>query len=659
MRYGAGGSAAMPRSSAARSPSTVTRTKSSACCRRGSGGRPGPTCSCRWPSTITIRTLRAAHFLRVVARRKPGIPFAQAREEMAVIGQRLSAAFPVENRNHTTSVQPLRDELVGDTRTALLTLLGAVALVLLIACANVATLLVARATTRQKELAIRIAVGGARIRLVQQMLTESLVLAMVGGGVGLVLALWSIAGLRRILPEQFAMLPGIDQLGLDARILASAFFVSVVTGLVFGVAPALVASDHRSGATLSEAVRGTSGGARGRRLRSTLVVAELALSLILLVGAGLLMTSFWKITEVAPGFRSAQLVTMRLSLPASRYGDHASTVVFYQSLFDRLRSAPGIERVAATSAPPFSGLNGRLNLEVENREIESTFPVRAHPRSVSPDYFQTMGMPLVRGRGFTDRDSADAPAVAIINQSAVRRYWPGLNPLGERISLGDPRRWREIVGVVGDIKHEGLDTEVAPEVYMPFQQEFTALGAALARGLSVVVRASGDVAAVAPVLRTAVASVDEQQPVGAIQPMDDLIAQSVAPRRLNLLLLSVFAFVAVVLTAAGLYGVMAYLVAQRTREIGVRMALGATPSSVLGLVLRQAGGMTAAGILIGLAGAYLLARYLTSLLFQVSAGDPAVYAAVSLLLATVAFLAIVIPCSRATRVDPLTALREP
>ena len=605
------------------------------------------------------RTLRGAHFVNVVGRRQPGISFEQAREEMAVIGRRLSAAFPLENANHTTSVQPLRDALVGDTRTALLTLLGAVALVLLLACANVATLLVARATTRQKELAIRMAVGGARRRLVQQMLTESLVLAMAGGAVGLLLALWSIAGLRRILPAQFAMLPGIDQLGLDARILVSALLVSVVTGLVFGVPPALVASDHRSGAMLSDAARGTSVGARGRRLRSTLVVAELALSLMLLVGAGLLMTSFRNITDVAPGFRPAQLVTMRLSLPAIRYADQAAAVGFYQSLFDRLRSAPGIERVAATSAPPFSGLNGRLNLEVENREIESTFPVRAHPRSVSPDYFQTMGIPLVRGRVFTDRDSAAAPAVAIINQSAVRRYWPGLNPLGERVSLGDPRRWREIVGIIGDIKHEGLDAEAEPEVYMPIQQEFIALGTALVRGLSVVVRASGDVAAVAPVLRSAVAAVDEQQPVGTIQPMDDLIAQSVAPRRFNLLLLSVFAFVAVVLTAVGLYGVMAYLVAQRTREIGVRMALGATPSSVLGLVLRQVGSMTAAGILIGLAGAYLFARYLTSLLFQVSASDPGVYAAVSLLLGAVAFLAIVIPCSRATRVDPLTALREP
>ncbi len=532
----------------------------------------------------------------------------------------------MKTRNHTTAVLPLREALVGDTRTALLVLLGAVGLVLLIACANVATLLLARATTRQKELAIRMAVGGGRVRLIQQMLTESLVLAMAGGTVGLLLAVWSIEGLRGILPAQFSELPGIDQLGLDARVLAAAFVVSLVTGLAFGLAPALVASDQRVGATLNEGARGTSGGAGGRRLRSALVVAELALSLVLLVGAGLLMASFWNLTEVSPGFRPDHLVTMRVTLPATRYGEPARAVAFYQGVFDRLRTMPGVERVAVSSAPPFTGLDGRLNLEVEDRTIESPFPVRAHPRVVSADYFQAMGIPLVRGRVFSDRDTADAPAVAIINQSAVKRFWPALNPIGERISLGDPAKWREIVGVVGDIKHDGLDAETTPEVYMPFQQNFTALGTGLIRGLSVVVRTSADESAIAPLMRSAVAGVDDQQPVGQIRTMDDLIAQSVAPRRLNLMLLVVFALVAVTLTAAGLYGVMAYLVTQRTREIGVRMALGATPSSVLGLVLRQAGVMTSAGILIGLAGAYALARYLASLLFNVSAADPMVYA---------------------------------
>ena len=605
------------------------------------------------------RTLRAAHFLNVVGRRKPNISFTQAREEMAIIGRRLSAAFPTENANHTTSVLPFREALVGDTRTALLVLLGAVGLVLLIACANVAMLLLARATTRQKELAIRMAVGGGRGRLIQQMLTESFVLAMAGGTAGLLLAVWSIEGLRGMLPAQFSELPGIDRLGLDARVLTAALAVSLVTGLVFGLAPALVSSDQRVGASLNEGARGSSGGAGGRRLRSALVVAELALSLVLLVGAGLLMASFWRLTEVSPGFRPDHLVTMRVTLPSSRYADHASTVTFYQALFDRLRPMPGVERVAVSSAPPFTGLDGRLNLEVEDREIESPFPVRAHPRVVSADYFQLMGIPLVRGRVFSDRDAADAPAVAIINQSAVKRFWPGPTPIGERISVGDPRQWREIVGVVGDVKHDGLDAETTPEVYMPFQQEFSALGAGLARSLSVVVRSSTDESSLAPLMRSAVAGVDSQQPVGQIRTMDDLIAQSVAPRRLNLVLLVVFAIVAVTLTASGLYGVMAYLVTQRTREIGVRMALGATPSSVLALLLRQAGTMTMAGILIGLAGSYAFARYLASLLFDVSATDPMVYAAVSAVLAVVACLAIVVPCSRATRVDPLTALREP
>jgi putative ABC transport system permease protein len=494
------------------------------------------------------RALRAAHFLSVVGRRASGVSFEQAREEMAVIGKRLSAAFPLENANHTTSVLPLREALVGETRTALLVLLGAVALVLLIACANVATLLLARATTRQKELAIRMAVGGGRVRLIQQLLTESLVLAMAGGAVGLMLAMWSIAGLRGMLPAQFSALPGIDQLGLDGRVLAAAFVVSLITGLAFGVAPALAASDQRVGAAINEGARGSSSGAGGRRLRSALVVAELALSLMLLVGAGLLMASFWNLTDVPPGFRPNQLVTTRLTLPATRYPDHPRAVAFYQAVAERLRTMPGIERVAFSSAPPFSGLDGRLNLEVEDRTVESTIPVRAHPRSVSADYFQTLGIPLVQGRIFTDRDNADAPAVAIINQSAVKRFWPGLNPIGERISVGDPRRWREIVGVVADVKHEALDTETTPEVYMPYLQEFTALGQGLVRGLSLVVRTGSDAAAAAPLIRSAVAGVDDQQPVGLIRPMDDLIAQSVAPRRLNLLHLSIFWGFAVVLT---------------------------------------------------------------------------------------------------------------
>jgi putative ABC transport system permease protein len=392
-------------------------------------------------------------------------------------------------------------------------------------------------------------------------------------------------------------------------------------------------------------------------MRSTLVVAELALSVVLLVGAGLLMVSFRNLTDVSPGFRPQQLVTTSLTLPSSRYEDRTRAVAFYNAVFDRLRALPGVDRVAATSAPPFSGIDGRLNLEIEHRTVESTLPVRAHARIVSPDYFATMGEPLVRGRVFTDRDTADARQVVVINEAAVRRFWPGADPIGDRISLGDPVRWMEIVGIVGDVKHEGLDAEANPEAFMPFQQGFSALGDGLVRAMTLIVRASADAGAMAPIIRTAVAGVDDQQPVGLIRPMDAMIAQSVAPQRLNLLLLSAFALVAVVLTASGLYGVMAYLVTQRTREIGVRMALGATRTSVLALMLRQAGAMTLTGIAVGLAGAYALARTLASLLFGVSASDPTVYLAVSVLLAAVACAAIVVPSRRATRVDPLSALR--
>jgi putative ABC transport system permease protein len=494
---------------------------------------------------------------------------------------------------------------------------------------------------------------------VQQLLIESLVVSFAGGAAGLLLAAWSLAVFRTILPAQFAGLPGIETVAIDTRVLLSTLVISAFTGLVFGTVPALVASEQRVGITLTEESRAAGGGARTHRLRAALVVGELALSLILLAGAALLIISFGKLTDVMPGFRPQQLVTVRLTLPGSRYGDHARVLAFYDRVFERLRGTPGIERVAVTTAPPFSGPDdSRLDLEIERRTAESPLPVRAHPRLVSPEYFATMGIPLVRGRVFTDRDDRSAPEVAIVNEAAVRQHWAGQDPIGQRISLGNPASWREIVGVVGDIKHQGLDTETQPEVFMPHRQTFVALGTGLARGMTLVVRTAGAPAAAGPAVRTAVAEVDGQQPLGEIRTMEALIADSVAPRRLNFLLVSAFAFVALVLTAAGLYGVMSYLVAQRTREIGVRVALGATPQQVVGLVMRQAVAMTFAGIAIGVAGAMMLTRSMTSMLFGISASNPAIYGGVSLLLAAVAFAAVAIPSSRATRVDPLIALRQ-
>lgn len=605
------------------------------------------------------RTLRAAHFLEVVARLKPGVTEIQARDELNRLGTRLSQMYPAENQNHGPNLQPLRRALVGDVRTSLLVLLGAVGFVLLIACANVATLLLARAAGRRRELSIRTAVGASRARLIQQMVTESLVVSFIGGAAGVFLATWILAFFRVALPAQFSQLPGVQGLTIDLRVLAVAFGLSLFTGLIFGTVPAVVASDQPAGVALNEESRGTSGARSTRRLRSGLVMAEVALSLMLLVGAALLIVSFRKLTSVEPGFRPEQLITVRLTLPWSRYGEHQRAVAFYDGVFERLRATPGVVSVAASSAPPFIGIDARLDLNIERRTAESPEPVRAHPRLVSAGYFRTMGIPVMGGRDFTERDNDSAPAVAIINDTAARRYWPNENPIGQRISLGEPTRWMEIVGIVGNIRHQGLDEDWEPEAYIPHRQNFTALGMSLERKLTLLVRTTSDVATIGPVIRNAVKSVDADQPLGVLRQMDGLIADSVAPRRFSFLLVSAFALLAVILTAAGLYGVMSYVVAQRTREIGIRMALGASSKEVVGLVMREGTIVTVAGIAIGAGGALLLSRAMKSMLFEVSAADPAIYVGVSVLLAAVALLGVAIPSSRAARVDPVIALRDP
>jgi len=621
-----------------------------------------------WPSRPDIvvplalddhdRTLRAAHFLDVVGRLRDGVSPEQAREDLRLIGSRLSQAYPAENANHFPNPRPIRDTFVGDVRPALLVLLGAVVFVMFIACANVATLLLARAASRQKELSVRRAVGATRSRVVQQMLTESLVVAFAGGVAGLFVSAWGLAVFRTIVPAQFANLPGIAGVGIDARVLAAAVALSAITGMIFGIVPALAASDSRIGTGLTEEARGSSGGVRAGRFRAALVVAELALSLVLLAGAALLIVSFRNLINVSPGFQPDQLVITRVTLPATRYGQHARAVAFFDALYERLQGAPGLHRVGSTTSLPFDGPDSRLNLIIENKTTQFPFPVRLHPRIVSTGYFQTMGIPLVRGRAFTERDSESSGNVVVINEAAARRYWPNENPIGQRISLGAESDWREIVGVVGDTRHEGLDAETDPAGYLPQHQVFLSLGNGFARTMTVVARASGDAASMTSILRTAVASIDPQLPIGLVRPMDDLIGDSIAPRRLNFLLVSAFAFVALVLTAAGLYGVMAYVVAQRTREIGVRMALGATRQQVAAMMFRQAGAMTGVGIGLGVGGALLLTRSMRSLLFGVSAADPLVYLGVSALLAAVAMVAIAVPSSRATRIDPLLALRD-
>jgi len=603
------------------------------------------------------RTLRGAHFLEAVGRLRDGASMADAREELRIIGARLARAFPAENANHAPNLRSIRDAFVGDIRPALLVLLGAVGTVMLIACANVAMLVLARAVGRQKELALRRAIGATRARIVRQMLTESVIIALAGGGVGLLVATWSLGVLRAVMPTSFAGLPGIADVTIDARVLTAALVASLATGVLFGIVPALVSTDTRLSTTLNEESRGSAGGVRASRLRAALVVAELASSLVLLAGAAFLIVSFRNLLEVAPGFEPTRLTVARVALPWSRYGDHARTVAFFDALFDRMGGMPGVRSVAATSSLPFDGPDSRLDLEIDRPPIEFPFPVRAHPRLVSSGYFRTMGIRLVRGREFTERDAATSPRVVILNESAARRYWPGGDPIGRRVSLGAPDDWREVVGIVADTRHEGLDADVEPAAFLPQRQVFTSLGGAFERAMTIVVRADGDVAQVAAALRAAAAAIDSQVPIGSPRAMDDVIGDTMAPRRLNLWLVSAFAALALLLTAAGLYGVMAYLVAQRTHEIGVRMALGAYRASVLAMMLRQIGALTVAGLGIGVAGAVVLTRAAAGLLFGVTANDPAIYIGVSAILALVALAAVAVPSARATRIAPLQALR--
>jgi putative ABC transport system permease protein len=424
------------------------------------------------------------------------------------------------------------------------------------------------------------------------------------------------------------------------------------------VLPAFAASGEGITLPLHEESRGGSSGIRARRLRSALVVAELAFSLVLLAGAALLIVSFRNLTGVSPGFRPERLATVQLSLPSARYSDSVRTVPFYEEVMERLRATPGVERVAATSAPPFTGQEERLDLEIERPTVDLKGTARAYPRLVSSDYFSTLGIPLVRGRWFTDHDDAGSLPVAVINETAARRFWPHDDPIGRRISLGEPTRWMEIVGIAQDVRQQSLDLEPEPEAFIPMRQGFTALGDGLGRSLSLMIRTAGEPIAVAPAVRAIVASIDSQQPVDPMRSMDQLIADSVGEQRLNFVLVSAFAVVALLLTAVGLYGVMAYLVAERTREIGLRMALGATSRQVVAMVLGQAGAMMAVGIGIGVAGALVTSRAVGSLLYGVSGVDPGIYLTATVLLAVVALCAAAVPARRATRIDPLVAIRN-
>jgi putative ABC transport system permease protein len=589
---------------------------------------------------------RGGHNLRVVARLKPGVTLQQARTEMDSITAQLEQQYKV-NTGHRANVFSLYDEVVAGARPALLVLLGAVAFVLLIACANVANLLFARSSARQKEMAIRTALGASRSRIIRQLLTESVILAITGGTVGVLLALW---GLDLLLAIGGDSIPRVKEIKLDSWVLGFSILISLATGLLFGLVPALQASKPDLNETLKEGGRSASGSIRRNRTRGFFVIAEVAICLVLLIGAGLMLRSFARLVNVSPGFNPDNLLSMNLALSGSRYGGAEQVASFYQRALERLSSLPGVQSAAATSGLPMAGAFGSRYFGIEGRPPQPAGQgFNANVNFTTPGYFQTMNIPLIQGRDFDQRDVMKAPEVVIINQDMVRRYWPDEDPIGKRLAVGNGP-WRTVVGVVGDVKQAGLDIETRPEMFWPYYQLPLSFS-------TFVVRTSGDPEGMTSGVRRAMQDIDEALPLYDIKPVNEVISESVAPRRFNMLLLSIFAALALVLAAVGLYGVISYSVSQRTREIGIRMALGANHMSVLRLVVGQGMILALVGVGIGVIASFFLTKFMATLLFGVSATDPLTFVAISVLLIGVSMVASFIPARRAMKVDPMVALR--
>jgi putative ABC transport system permease protein len=593
------------------------------------------------------RPARANHFLNVYARLQPGVSLERARAEMDAIGQRLSTEYPDTNRRHGSHVVPLRDELVEPVKSGLLLLLAAVGFVLLIACVNVANLLLARAVSRRREIAVRAALGAGRVRLASQGLTESVLLALIGGAAGIIVAWWAIAALPHLAADARSVV-GLDRVRIDPRVLGFTLLLSLATGALFGLLPAWQLARQDVNEPLREGGRSIAGGRR--RLRVGLVIAEVALASLLLVGAGLALRSFQTILAADPGIRTSGVLTALVTLPNARYREPERKLAALHAIEQRLAAIPGVLRVGGTTHLPMSGMDSRSGIAIEGYEPAPDTPTRSHWRSVTPGYFDAMGVTIVRGRGFTPRDDARAPLVVVVNEAFGRRYRPSGSPIGGRVRLGGTDDWREIVGIARDVRHWGLSGPVNPEMYMPFEQfpmgnvVFTLWG-------------PGRVQSLAPEVRAAVRSIDPDLVVSRVRTMDEVQAASVERQRVTMLLLAAFAGVALLLAAAGIYGVMAHLVSLRTSEIGIRMTLGARPGDVLRQIMGEALVQTAIGLTIGLAGAVLLMRGFRAMLYQVSPSDPLTLAGVAIILLASALVACYVPARRAMRVDPVRALR--
>lgn len=598
-----------------------------------------------------INKNRANHQLCVMARIKPGVTSERAQSEMTAIAERLEQSYPDSNQGIGVKVVPLNEQVVGNVRAALLVLLGTVALVLLIACANVANLLLARSAARQKEMAIRTALGASRGRLVRQLLTEALLLSMTAAVAGTMLSLWGTNAMLSLSREN---LPRAYEIAVDVRVLGFTVAIALLTSVIFGLTPALEASKINLSESLKEGSRGLSRGLRSNHLRSLLVISEIALSLVLLIGAGLMIKSLASLLKVDPGFKPDNTVTMHMSLLGSKYPSPNHQNAFFREVTHRVENLPGVQSVGLISSAPLSGGVYAGGFSIEGRVATSeTDDFVADRRMISPDYFKALGIPLLKGRAFTDRDDQTSPGVVVVSDSWARRFLPNEDPIDKRIKLGgrdSTRPWLSIVGIAGDVRDTALESNARPCVYIPYPQ-FPSSGMTLA------VRAAFDPKLLISAIRDEVWAVDKEQPITDLKTMDQYVAESVSPRRFNAMLLAIFAGLALVLASVGIYGVMAYSVTQRTHEIGIRVALGAQSSHVIRLVVGRGMALVLSGVAIGLAGALALTRVMTSLLYGVSATDPLTFGVVSGVLVAVALLANYIPARRATRIDPMVALR--